>query len=413
MSVSLYRVLIKKGKRMIMKKIIFLALGICMLFSKVYAFYDDLAEIDVEKIIETVSTEKSLILNSRNAILYDKTYGQILYEKDAYKRVANASTTKILTAIVAYENGDIEDKVRVSKNAASVGGSEINLRSGDVITLGDLIKGLLIHSGNDAAIAIAEHVGGNVENFCDMMNQKAKTLGLESTHFTTPHGLDAENHYSTAYDLAKLAEYLLDINYLANIVKEKNVNIKVNENIRILGTTNEMLSFYEGANGVKTGFTGNAGRCLVTSATRNGRTLISVVLGCGNKKQRTEDSIRLLNYGFENFEIVDVFQNMKKEFEITVKKGKFDRYKIILSGKKYILVHKDEINKLSYKYDIYGEFEAPLIKGKNIGKIHIYVNNNEVSEVLINIPETVEKKTFFDYFKIFSQINIKNYEIRP
>lgn len=398
---------------MIMKKIIFLALGICMLFSKVYAFYDDLAEIDVEKIIETVSTEKSLILNSRNAILYDKTYGQILYEKDAYKRVANASTTKILTAIVAYENGDIEDKVRVSKNAASVGGSEINLRSGDVITLGDLIKGLLIHSGNDAAIAIAEHVGGNVENFCDMMNQKAKTLGLESTHFTTPHGLDAENHYSTAYDLAKLAEYLLDINYLANIVKEKNVNIKVNENIRILGTTNEMLSFYEGANGVKTGFTGNAGRCLVTSATRNGRTLISVVLGCGNKKQRTEDSIRLLNYGFENFEIVDMFQNMKKEFEITVKKGKFDRYKIILSGKKYILVHKDEINKLSYKYDIYGEFEAPLIKGKNIGKIHIYVNNNEVSEVLINIPETVEKKTFFDYFKIFSQINIKNYEIRP
>lgn len=398
---------------MIMKKIIFLALGICMLFSKVYAFYDDLAEIDVEKIIETVSTEKSLILNSRNAILYDKTYGQILYEKDAYKKVANASTTKILTAIVAYENGDIEDKVRVSKNAASVGGSEINLRSGDVITLGDLIKGLLIHSGNDAAIAIAEHVGGNVENFCDMMNQKAKTLGLESTHFTTPHGLDAENHYSTAYDLAKLAEYLLDINYLANIVKEKNVNIKVNENIRILGTTNEMLSFYEGANGVKTGFTGNAGRCLVTSATRNGRTLISVVLGCGNKKQRTEDSIRLLNYGFENFEIVDVFQNMKKEFEITVKKGKFDRYKIILSGKKYILVHKDEINKLSYKYDIYGEFEAPLIKGKNIGKIHIYVNSNEVSEVLINIPETVEKKTFFDYLKIFSQINIKNYEIRP
>lgn len=121
--------------------------------------------------------------------------------------------------------------------------------------MGDLIKALLVRSGNDAAIAIAEYIGGSVENFCQMMNEKAKIMGLENTNFVTPHGLDNENHYSTAYDLVKMAEYLLDIEYLANIVKERSVTIKINENSRILGTTNEMLSIYEGADGIKTGFT--------------------------------------------------------------------------------------------------------------------------------------------------------------
>ncbi len=219
-----------------MKRISIIVLVMIFISTYVYAFYEKSIENEsyIMEVVETNANSNNLILNSKNAILYDKTYKKVLYEKDAYTRVPNASTTKILTAIVAYENGNVESVVTVSKLAASVGGSVINLRSGDKVTLGDLIKGLLVHSGNDAAIAIAEHVGGSVENFCNMMNKKAMDLGLNNTHFITPHGLDAENHYSTAYDLAKMAEYLLDIEYLSRIVKETSVNIKVNDNTRIL-----------------------------------------------------------------------------------------------------------------------------------------------------------------------------------
>lgn len=262
-----------------LKRTIILIFIISILGAEVFAFYDEVAEAEYElDLIETVASSENLILNSKNAILYDNTYDQILYEKNAYDRVPNASTTKVLTAIVAYEKGNLKDIVTVSKNAAAIGGSGINLRTDDKITLEDLIKGLLVHSGNDAAVAIAEHIGGTVENFCTMMNQKAKEMGLTNTNFVTPHGLDRDNHYSTAYDLVKMSEYLLNIEFLANIVKERSVTLKVNEQSKIIGTTNEMLSFYEGADGVKTGFTGDAGRCLITSATRDGRQLISVVL---------------------------------------------------------------------------------------------------------------------------------------
>lgn len=253
---------------------------------------------------------------------------------------------------------------------------------------------------------------GSTENFCAMMNEKAKEIGLENTHFTTPHGLDSENHYSTAYDLAKLAEYLLDIEYLANIVKERSIKIKVNENIKIFGTTNEMLSFYEGANGVKTGFTGNAGRCLVTSATRNGRTLISVALGCGNKKQRTEDSVKLLNYGFENFEIVDICENMRKEFDINVVKGKYKNYKMIINGRQIMAITKKQTNSIQYNYNIKQELEAPIKKGEVIGNIEVYVENTKIKEFTIYAPQTIERKGIIEYLSDFIQINVKKYEIR-
>lgn len=255
-------------------------------------------------------------------------------------------------------------------------------------------------------------LGGSVQNFCDMMNEKTKEIGLENTHFTTPHGLDAENHYSSAYDLTKLAEYLLNIEYLANIVKERSVNIKVNENTKILGTTNEMLSFYEGANGVKTGFTGNAGRCLVASATRNGRTLISVALGCGNKKQRTEDSVKLLNYGFENFEVVDICENMRKEFNISVEKGRFKNYKMVITGSEKAVVNKNETKNVTYKYNLEHKLVAPVKKGEMVGNIEIYVGDRRIRNFMICMPENIEKKGIADYLSDFIHINVKNYEIR-
>ena len=395
------------------KKFICLIFIISILGAEVFAFYDEIAEENLNfEIIETMANSKYLILNSKNAILYDNTYNQILYEKNAYDRVPNASTTKVLTAIVAYEKGNLSDIVTVSKNAALIGGSGINLRTNDKVSLEDLIKGLMVHSGNDAAVAIAEHVGGSIENFCNMMNEKAKDIGLENTNFVTPHGLDRENHYSTAYDLVKMSEYLLNIEFLANIVKERSVTIKVNDVARTIGTTNEMLSFYEGADGVKTGFTGDAGRCLISSATKDGRKLISVVLGCGTKKQRTVDSVKLLDYGFNNYELVDVLENMKKEFKITVEKGKATSYKVVLDGKMLMPIEKNKSDKITYKYEINTKLSAPIEKGENIGKIYILYEDKILKVIDINLTKTIEKKDFLDYFNKFIKIDMKNYEIK-
>lgn len=383
-----------------------------ILGTEIFAFNENEEEFYEFEMLETVSTNGKLVLNSKNAILYDNTYDEILYEKNAYDKVPNASTTKVLTAIVAYEKGNLKEMVTVGKNAALIGGSGINLKSGDKITLNDLIKGLLVHSGNDAAVAIAENIAGTVENFCNMMNKKAKEMGLKNTNFVTPHGLDKENHYSTAYDLVKMSEYLLSIEYLAEIVKQNSVTIKVNGNNRAIGTTNEMLSFYEGADGVKTGFTGNAGRCLITSSTRNGRQLISVVLGCGNKKQRTEDSVKLLNYGFQEYEIVNICENMKREFEIEVEKGEANRYKIKLDGDIMLPIKKEKKDKITYKYEIKGNLKAPVLDGYIIGKSYIYIENELKKIIDIKLPQTIEKKGITDYFKKFLKIDVKNYEIR-
>ncbi len=178
------------------------------------------------------------------------------------------------------------------------------------------------------------------------------------------------------------------------------------------GTTNEMLSFYQGADGVKTGFTGNAGRCLVASATRNGRQLISVALGCGNKKQRTEDSVKLLNYGFDYYEVIDICENMRKEFHIQVEKGKADNYKIILEGSIKMPILKSKIDKITYEYEMKEKLEAPISVNQEIGKITFFVDGEKIRELPIYLPKSIEKKGLWDYFKKISSLETKNYEIR-
>lgn len=395
------------------KRIISIVWVLSMLSVDSWAFYDEEApDANYElEVIETVASE-NIVLNSKNAILYDNTYNQILYEKNAYERVPNASTTKVLTAIVAYETGNLEDIVTVSKVAANIGGSGIELRANDKISLEDLIKGLLVHSGNDAAVAIAEHIAGSVENFCEMMNKKSKEMGLVNTNFVTPHGLDRENHYSTAYDLVKMSEYLLNIKGLADIVKQKSVTLTINDSPRVIGTTNEMLSFYSGADGIKTGFTGDAGRCLISSASRDGRQLISVVLGCGNKKQRTEDSVKLLEFGFNGYEVIDICQNMKKEFEIKIEKGKAQAYKVLLTGEILMPIKKGMSDKINYEYDLVYDLRAPVLKDDNIGKIHIYWKEKYLKTINITLPRNIDKKDIWDYFKEFLKTDVKKYEIK-
>lgn len=386
-----------------MKKIISAILIFIYLFTSTFAFYEDFDfENDEEFYLETAVSTGVPTLNARAAILYDATFDRILYEKNARQKRANASTTKMITAIVAYEEGDINDIVTVSKNAASVGGSVINLRKDDKASLDSLINGLLIHSGNDAAVAIAEHIAGSVEEFSNIMNEKALEIGAKDTHFVTPHGLDKEEHYSTAYDLMLIANYLLKIPYLANIVSKKSVEIEVNGYNKTVGTTNEMLSIYDGVNGVKTGFTANAGRCIVTSVNRDSRKLISVVLGCDTKKNRTIDSVKLLNYGFESYKLYDFSKHIKQNLCISVEKSEGKLYMLSKNVTFVYPLKDDEIKDINVRYNIKANLVAPVYKGEKVATAGIYIGQNKIRRNWIRTSEWYFKKKLAKLFWGFS-----------
>ncbi len=243
---------------------------------------------------------------AKSAIVIDQETGRVLYEKNSHEKLPMASTTKIMTLLVALEKGNLKDIVTVSKRAASVGGSSIWLSPGEKIDMESLLYGLMLNSGNDAATAIAEHIGGSVENFAKIMNEKAKEIGAYDTHFVTPSGLDIgiDDHYTTAYDLALITRYAFRYPKFAEIVstKEKTIPWEGKEWDRYLRNKNKLLWIYEGADGVKTGFTNKAGRCLVSSATREGRRFIAVVL---NSPPMWEDSIKILDYAFSKYKLIE------------------------------------------------------------------------------------------------------------
>ena len=222
-----------------------------------------------ETVIQTVNTKgNEPKINSRIAVIYDRASGKVMYGKNENKQTPMASTTKILTSIVVIENSNLADIVTVDGKAAGTGGSRLGLKKNDKITVHDLLYGLMLCSGNDAAVALANYVGGSVEGFSKMMNQKAEELGLTNSHFVVPHGLDMEKHYTTAYELAKMADYALNIKKIKEIVGTKTYTVTINGKPRIISNTNELLGNLNGVYGVKTGFTNGAGRCLGTHTTK-------------------------------------------------------------------------------------------------------------------------------------------------
>lgn len=393
-----------------MKKFVFISLTIILIATNVMAFYEEINFEDDGIYVETTASVGVPNVNARSAILYDATYDRILYEKNSKQKRANASTTKMITALVAYERGNLEDVVEISKEAANVGGSTIDLKTGDKITLNDLIEGLLVHSGNDAAVAIAEYIAGDIESFSELMNEKAIEIGAVDTNFVTPHGLDRENHYSTAYDLVVIAKELLKNDYLARIVSQKSTTITVNGQTKTINSTNEMLSYYEGANGVKTGYTGEAGRCLITSANRNGRLLISVVLGCDSKKNRMLDSTRLLDYGFYEYEVVNLADFIKKDIFVIVDKSEGDIYRLSKETSMLFPLKESEKSQISVDYDIESSLVAPLKKGEVVGRVKIFLDQTEISAIEYVLPEDINRKSWQEYFYKILTDSLENYE---
>lgn len=390
----------------------------------VYADDEDEEEIRQEEVNEIVESAATPInepqINARAAIIYDRSTKQIIWGKNEMEKRAMASTTKIMTAIVVLENANLDDVVTISKKAAGTGGSRLKIRAEDKITVRDLLYGLMLRSGNDAAVALAEHVGESVEGFAGLMNKKAEQIGLKNTHFVTPHGLDDENHYTTAYELAILTDYALENSTFKKIVNTKSTQIRINENPMNIYNTNELLGVLPGVDGIKTGFTNNAGRCLVTSCTRDENQIITVVLGCDTKKQRTSDSTKLIEYAYKNYKRIDIEQMVKKEFEnwkqinenrIYINKAKNEKMELELGSieKKVIPIKNDKQKDINFEINVIYNFEAPVEKNSKIGNIVIKNKDSVIEIVDIICANNIEKKTISDYIVEFIG-NIANYK---
>ena len=351
-------------------------------------------------------------ISSRIALIYDRASGRILYEKNGNKQTPMASTTKIMTAIVVLENAKLTDTVTITAKAAGIGGSRLGLKKNDKITVNDLLYGLMLRSGNDAAVALAIHVGGSVEGFAEMMNKKAEELNLTNSHFVVPHGLDNEGHYTTAYELAKMADYALKIDKFKEIVGTKVATIHINGYAKKINNTNNLLGSVSGVYGVKTGFTNGAGRCLVTACKRNDLDIITVIIGADTNKIRSKDTIKLIQYAYTEFETIDIkeiieekFNNWKNinEGRIYVDKGIKKQVKLYLKELPYekMAVKKDQIDKIDIEVTTMYYLEAPIKENEILGNTKI-VMEEEVIEVLdIYVKEEIQKKNILDYLKEF------------
>ncbi len=340
-------------------------------------------------------------VDAQSAILMDYKTGRVLFAKNENEPLAMASTTKIMTAILAIENGNLEDTVKVSKNATKVPPVKMFLKENEEIKLKELLYALMLQSSNDAAVAIAEHISKDVETFCNAMTNKAKEIGAKDTVFRTPNGLDSLDHHSTAYDMALITRYALNNKDFMDIINTRQVSFKTNLSSYNITNKNRLLSEFDGANGVKTGYTGKAGHCFVGSATQNDMTLISVVLASGwgqkGKEQKWIDTKNILNYGFKNFSYEKILSKEDCQETISIKKGTKDTMSLYYENDISLPISKDEKENISIKLDYIKTLEAPVQKDQKVGVANIYINDNLVSQVNILTNENVNKKTFSSY----------------
>lgn len=322
-------------------------------------------------------------VSAQKAILLDADTGRALYEKDADSRSLIASTTKIMTALIICEQCNVLDRMKIPKEAVGIEGSSIYLREGEVLTLQELLYGLMLHSGNDAAVALAIYCGGTVEGFAELMNDKARQLGLTGTHFENPNGLDSPGHYSTARDLAVLAAYAMKNPIFAQTVSTKTVKIGQ----RSLRNHNKLLWRVEGADGVKTGFTKAAGRILVSSATRDGRRLICVTLNDGND---WADHAALLEDGFSRYTVTQILREGDAVGTVDIAGGEAERVQLLADGDfSYPLTEDEDV---SIILSGPGFAYAPVAQGQQAGVAYICIGDSCVGKVNVVYSQTVEQK---------------------
>lgn len=336
---------------------------------------------------------KNIYVNARSAIAIDSQTRQILYEKNSRQVIPMASTTKIMTSLVALRYGNLNKKIKISKRAASVHGSQVGYKENEEITLRELLYGLMMRSGNDAAIAIAEGVGGSVENFVKIMNEYAHSIGAFNTHFESPHGLDSENHYCTAYDLAIITANAKKYDDFNQIVSSKSVDGKLYNFTRSYNNINKILWKIPNSNGVKTGYTGNAGKCLVTSIKSKGNDIIIVIL---NSNTRWNETSKIYNYIKNNYEYKTIFSKGNKVGEIKV-----DEHNCI-----NLICDEDVVMPIKKNTQYYKKIIKPNLikkniqKGETVGYVDIYdYNKNNVYRKALISDKNMEALKFIDKVK--------------
>ena len=326
-------------------------------------------------------------ISAQAAILIDSKSGRVLLEYNPHIKLPMASTTKIMTALVALENGELDDKVKIKRDEIGIEGSSIYLYEGEVISLEDLLYGLMLRSGNDSAVSIANFIGETQEEFINMMNKKAIEIGANNTNFMNPHGLHDDNHYTTAYDLALITREAMKKEEFKEISKAKIWKANRDKN-NIFYNKNNNLWEYEGGDGVKIGYTKRAGRCLVSSATRNDTQLISVVLNDGNW---FNDCYTLMNYGFENFKDYVIFDKDQYISKAPIVDGIKDYVPIVTKDSFLYPLREEELEQIKIHVNIVDILRAPITKGETVGNINVYLDGKLIHEEELITKENIRK----------------------
>ena len=348
--------------------------------------------------------ELDLAENAKSAIMIESSSLEVLYNKNANERLAPASMTKIMSLILIMENiesGRLKwnDIVVVSKNASSMGGSQIFLETNEMMTVEDLVKGICIASGNDATVALAEKIAGTEKAFVKLMNDKVKELGLKNTNFVNSTGLDAENHYSTAYDMAMMANELIKHEKILEFssIYEDYLR-KGTDNSFWLVNTNKLVRFYSYIDGLKTGYTSGAGYCLTATGKKNGMRLITVVMNEDTIDNRTKDTIAMMDYGFNMYSVSKIVKKDDALGKIKINLGKKE-YENIVSMSDILVLNKNQQEKRNVTYDIVTDnVSAPIKYGDIVGKINVYENGNFKYNIPITVMNDVDKANIWLVF---------------
>ena len=353
--------------------------------------------------IPVVSAEDlKLAENAKSAILIEASTGEILFEKNADERLVPASMTKMMSMLViieAIENGDLKwnQEIQVSENASSMGGSQILLETGEKMSVRDLFKGVAIASGNDAVVALAEAVAGTEDAFVQKMNDKAKELGLKNTNFKNPHGLDTANHYSSARDMSLIAKELVKHEKVLEFTSVYEDYLRENTDRKIwLVNTNKLVRFYDGVDGLKTGFTEGAGYCLTATAKKDGMRVIAVVMGEADSKTRNQEVSEMLDYAFAQYKLENLLEDGYSLGKYKVYNGKSEFVTVIPKDGATILRKKGEkSSKATYEADVY-ELKAPLKKGDVVGSLKIKEDGKVIRKVKLTVDKNVKKANYLE-----------------
>ncbi|MET3195532.1 D-alanyl-D-alanine carboxypeptidase family protein [Bacillus sp. OAE603] len=380
-----------------MKKVVFTLISSALIFS---------LSLPTVNARETRTVDVELAKNALSSVIIEQDTGEVLYEKDARKKLPPASMTKIMTMLIIMEEIDkgnlkLDDKVMTSEYAASMGGSQIFLEPGEEMTVNEMLKGIAIASGNDASVAMAEKIAGTEEAFVNLMNNKAKSLGLKDTHFKNPTGLPAADHYSSAYDMAIMGRELLKHPLITKYTGTYEDYLRQNTEKQFwLVNTNKLVRFYPGADGLKTGFTAEARYCLTATAKKNNMRVVSVIMGAPTSKERNAQMSKLLDYAFNQFQVKQLIKQGDNVEQLSISKGKTKNVNVVTKSPVSLVLKKGEaLNKVTKNIKLKKDLQAPIKKGQVVGKLELKQGNRVLSTTDLVAKNTIPKAKWYDLFK--------------